>query len=467
MQEKKEKWSGQLGFVLACAGSAVGLGNIWRFPYVLGQEGGGAFLFIYLLCVIGIGGALMLAEMYLGQRFGRAHTAYHTATGGHRFLSHFGALGALASLLIVSFYGIVGGWTIHYFVYAVQNFGGESAEQITGHFGQFISGATEPIVYAVIFFGITFALVVLGVQKGLDPIARYGMPLLFLLLLVLMVRAFFLPGAGEGLSFLFKPDFSKLSFDVVRQAVTHALFTLSIGIGILLTFASYTDKKTDLIAGTLAVVVIDTVVSIVSAMIIMPILFTYGKDPASGPGLVFVSVPTIFAQMGSGVLLGGLFFALLFLAAVTSAISLLDNSTAYLMDKYRISRGKTLSILLPIVGILAIASSYSFGPFSHLTLANILHIQTTAPFFNYGVFDLLDSIGSNILLLIGGISLCIILFYFGGAPRKQEVIHDLSEQNRVFPAIAEVWYFIGKYVVPLVMLAILVYYLYTQFMPAA
>ena len=333
MSEKERiNFGSKLGVVAAAAGSAVGLGNIWRFPYELGQYGGGAFLVIYLLCVVLLGMPVMMSEFVIG-RMGQANT-----TGSFRKLAPskkwwlVGLMGVLASFLILGFYVVVSGWTLEYIVQAIGNkFSGRDTAVLSEVFTDFSTHTARPLIWMVVFMVFTAGVVYAGVKNGIEKSTKFLMPLLLLLIIALGVRAVTLPGGAEGLRFLFQPDYSKINSSVILSAMGQAFFSLSLGMGCMITYGSYISKKNNLQHTVIEVTLLDTLIAILASVAIFPAVFSLGINPAQGPELVFITLPNVFAHMPGGYFWAILFFVLLAVAALTSTISLLEVIVAYVV----------------------------------------------------------------------------------------------------------------------------------------
>ena len=387
----RANFGSKLGVILASAGSAVGLGNIWRFPYETGNHGGAAFILIYLGCILLLGLPIMIAEFLIGRR-SRANTArayQKLAPGTHwRWV---GRMGVLAGFLILSYYAVVAGWTLEYIFEAATNgFAGKTSGEFISSFQQFSSNPWRPVVWLVAFLLITHFIIVKGVEKGIEKSSKIMMPTLFIIILILVVCSVTLPGAGAGIEFLLKPDFSKVDGNVFLSAMGQAFFSLSLGMGCLCTYASYFSKETN-----------DTFVAILAGFIIFPAAFSVGIQPDSGPSLIFITLPNVFQQAFSGVpilayIFSVMFYALLAMAALTSTISLHEVVTAYLHEEFNLSRGKAARLVTGGCVFLGIFCSLSLGVMKGFTV------------FGLGMFDLFDFVTAKIMLPLGG--LCISLF---------------------------------------------------------
>lgn len=357
----RENWGSRFGFIMAAAGSAVGLGNIWKFPYVTGENGGGAFLLIYIAFVFIFGLSLVMAELALGRMTQKNPVgAFRQLAGGAWPL--VGMLGILTGFVILSFYIVVAGWTLAYIGFMASGRLATADPVALGDaFSGFIGESISPTIYAGFFMLATAATVAGGIGKGIERVAKFLMPLLFVLLLVLVARAVTLPGAGAGLAFYFTPDFSAVKASTWTDAIGQAFFSLSLGMGALITYGSYMAKNHALPASAASVVALDTVIAILAGCMILPAVFAFGFDPGSGPGLAFITLPAIFASMPGGVFFGVLFFTLLAVAALTSAVSLLEVVVTYLIDEWGLTRrGATLAAAL-VCFVVGVPSALSQG----------------------------------------------------------------------------------------------------------
>lgn len=433
IMQSRDHWGSRLGFILAAAGSAVGLGNIWRFPYITGQSGGGAFLIIYLILVFTLGLSVMLAEFAVGRAAQRNPVgAYARLRGGVWPL--FGYIGVGAGFIILSFYTVVAGWTLAYAWKALSGtLSGISSEQLGQTFGAFISSPLEPLLYSGAFMIITVGVILGGVGAGIERACKVLMPVLFLILLVLVVRAVTLPGAEAGLRFFLEPDFSELDADMFNAALGQAFFSLSLGMGAMLTYGSYLSHRENLPGSALWVTSLDSSVALLAGLVVLPAVFAFGFDPAGGPGLAFITLPAVFAQMPAGQLFAVLFFVLLAIAALTSAVSLLEVVVAYLVDEREVRRGPTAVGLGILIFLLGIPSSLSMGMWSGFTLGD------------RGFLDLMDYLTSNLMLPIGGIGVTV----FAGWVVAPRLLAEASSDGRHPFPLAPVWLFICRFIAPL------------------
>jgi NSS family neurotransmitter:Na+ symporter len=433
MEGKRETWGSRFGFIMAAAGSAVGLGNIWRFPYLTGENGGSAFIIIYLGCVALIGLCIMTAEFAVGRRSGLAAVgAYKSVSDRWTFA---GALGVLSGFFIMGFYPVVGGWSL---AYIAKSFTGllSAPEAIGDAFGAFIGAPIEPLVWMVIYLAVNVFIVARGVAGGIEKAGKVMMPLLYVLLALIIIKTLSLPGAGEGLSFLFTPDWSKVTGQTFMAALGQAFFSLSLGMGCMITYGSYLNKQEKLPSNALIVTSMDTSVALLAAIAIFPALFAFGMEPAQGPGLVFVVLPSVFAQMGAiGPIFSAIFFLLLFIAALTSSVSLLEVVVAYLIDQHGVARKKAVYVTSVIMGVMCILSSLSMGVMSGVT------------FLGVGAFDFFDILTDKIFLAIGGMLLAICV---GWSMKKEDLRDELTNGGTIEFKAFELWYNLTKFVIPVV-----------------
>lgn len=449
--KKRETWSGSLGFVLAAVGSAVGLGNVWKFPYITGENGGGAFVLVYLACIMLVGLPLLVAEMTLGRRsrmepVGTFKSLAGRDRGGSWWVG-FGALMVLTAVLLLSFYSVVGGWAIAYLVKALQGeFTPEGAARASDTFTALTTSPWEATLYHALFMGGCIGVVIGGVSQGIERGAKVMMPALAGLLLVLLMYSLSTPGAGESLRFMFYPDFSKLTPAAVLEAMGHSFFTLSLGMGIMIVFGSYLSKKESIAKSSLMVVGADTVIALVAGVMIFGIVFSAGKDPEAGAGLVFITLPSLFANLPLGNFWAALFFLLLSFAALTSGISILEVSAAFLVDEGYVTRKKATLGIGAIIFILGLVSVLSFS-----VLDGIKIPVPGKP--AQSIFDALDYYISNWALTINGLGVAL---FAGWGIRKddlwEELKDDLLGRTGFFA-----WFFIIRFFTPIAVILVLLH----------
>ena len=420
MAEEKKKRDGfgsKIGIIAAAAGSAIGLGNIYRFPCELGENGGAAFLLVYLAVVIFLGIPVMLSELVIGRR------SQSNAVGAFKKLapksawSIVGYMGVLCGFIIFAFYSTVSGWTLEYIIKAVTNsFQGKDLAAMEQDFSDFHNMGWRNVMWQAIFIFLTGFVVFKGVQNGIEKYAKILMPLLLLILIVLGIRSATLPGANEGLSFLFTPDFSKIDGDVLISALGQGFFSLSLGMGALITYGSYIKKKDNLTSTAFSVVLADTLIALLAGLVIFPAAFSFGIRPTAGMGLVFNTIPMIFNQMTGGYIFCIIFFVLLAIAALTSTISLLEVVVAYLSEERHINRRWST--------VWACVATLFIGSFASLSL------MENTPFAIGGrtIFDLMDFVSSNILLPLGGV---LIVIFVGWKLGKAKFFEEVTNEGTI------------------------------------
>lgn len=387
----KSQFNTKFGVIAATVGSAVGLGNIWRFPYEAGVHGGGAFLIVNILFVIILGIPVICAEFLIGRHSGaNVLNAFDHFKGGKAWKA-IGWMGLTAATLILGFYSVVAGWTMEYIWESIRHFSGDtSAQALHNKFEAFSSDGWRPFWWTLAFLTVNYLILIRGVEKGIEKMSNILMPVLFLILIAFAINSLCLPKAAEGLEFLFKPDFSQLTPSVVLGALGQAFFSLSLGLGCLITYASYFKPTTPLVKTASVSALLDTLVAILAGVIIFPAVFTYGQEPAAGPQLVFEVLPSIFCNMPGGMFWSTLFFVLLFVASLTSTLSLFETVTAFLVGNRKMKRSRAVVTTIGVVVSLSFLCSLSFGPLADLD------------FFNLNFFNLSDYVSSNILLPLGG-----------------------------------------------------------------
>ena len=436
----------KIGAILAAAGSAVGLGNIWRFPYEAGNHGGAAFILIYLACVFVLGMPIMIAEFTVGRR-AKASTgkAFGILAPGTQW-KWLGRLGVLSGLLILGYYSVVAGWTLEYIVTSVSNgFANKGPEDFVAIFQNFSQDPVRPVVWCLMFLFLTHFVIVKGVKDGIEKSSKVLMPILFILILVLAVCSMSLPDASKGLEFLLKPDFSKVNADVFLGAMGQAFFSLSLGMGCLSTYASYFGSDTQMGKTALSVGVIDTLVAILAGLIIFPAAFSVGIQPDAGPSLIFITLPNVFQQAFGGVpflamIFSLMFYVLLALAALTSTISLHEVVTAYLNEQFGISRGRAALWVTGFCVVTGVLSSLSLGVWDD-------------KFFGLGFFDLLDFVTAKLMLPLSGLLVSLFVgWYLKRSLSYEELTNYGLQKAPYFP----IYMFILRYLAPIAIVLIFV-----------
>ena len=439
MTEKRKsgraEFSSKFGVIAAAAGSAVGLGNIWKFPYITGVYGGAAFLFVYLAFIAAIGLPVMLSELIIGRKSRRNAFGAFKKLAPKSMWRYVGMLGVGAAFMILAFYGVVAGWSVEYVVVSVLNgFKSQTPDQLSSMFSDFIAAPFRPVIYQLIFMFLTGLIVMVGIKDGIEKNVKIMMPLLVVIILVLDIRAITLPGAGEGLKFLFHPDFSKLTGEGILSALGHAFFSLSLGMGTLITYGSYIDNKNNLINTAINVTVADTLIAVLAGVAIFPAVFAFGIEASSGPGLVFITLPNVFQQMPGGYIFSILFFLLLTVAALTSSISILEVVVAYFNEELKMKRRLATIFATVIISLLGIICSLSMGIFDHYT------------FFDLNFFDLLDWISANLLLPLGGL---FISLFVGWKLGRKKVREEIQKGGKITDMFLSIFMFLVRIIAPI------------------
>ena len=442
----RASFGSKIGAILAAAGSAVGLGNIWRFPYEAGNHGGAAFILIYLACVFIMGMPIMIAEFTVGRRAKASTGRAFGLLANNSNWNFIGMLGVLAGLLILGYYSVVAGWTLEYILTSVTNgFADKKPEDFVAAFQTFSQDPIRPVIWLLAFLFFTHFIVVKGVKDGIEKSAKIMMPVLFILIVVLAICSMTLPNASKGLEFLLKPDFSKVNADVFLGAMGQAFFSLSLGMGCLSTYASYFGSDTRLGKTALSVGVIDTFVAILAGLIIFPAAFSVGIQPDAGPSLIFITLPNVFQQAFGGIpflamIFSLLFYVLLALAALTSTISLHEVVTAYLNERFKISRNRAAMLVTGFCIVTGILSSLSLGAWD-------------AKFFSLSFFDLLDFVTAKLMLPLGGLLVCLFVgWYLKRSVSYEELTSYGLQKATYFP----VYMFILRYFAPIAITLIFV-----------
>jgi len=440
-------WASQLGFILAAAGSAVGLGNIWRFPYVAGVNGGAIFVLIYVMSVIFIAFPVMVAEILIGRTTKRNPVGAFKTLSPRKQWFLVGGLGVLTGLGILSYYSVVAGWTVGYLLMTIAGkFQAITTPADTGKiFSSYVSSPLWSIAGLGVFLLMTLLVVIGGVEKGIERVSKIFMPILFILLLILVIRAITLPGSFPGISFYLKPDFSEVTPRTFLSASGQSFFSLSLGMGAMITYGSYLEKRGNIFSCAGWVCFTDTMVALLAGLAIFPAIFSTGLKPDEGPGLVFITIPNIFSKIPLGQFFGTLFFILLILAALTSTISLLEVVTAFTIDELKWSRKKGAIIATSLCFILGVPSALSTGAVK--TLGAIYKMGGK----EQGFLDLMDLIFGNISLLIGGF---FISLFAGWVWNRAEIFKELIESKTGQNYFLKVWYLLLKYVCPIVIFII-------------
>ncbi|MGB0632528.1 MAG: sodium-dependent transporter [Alphaproteobacteria bacterium] len=440
MTSPREQWASNTGFILATIGSAVGIGNIWRFSYVAGENGGGAFLIIYLICVLIVGVPIVISEMAMGRRGGGDAIAAFSGNGRTPRWAHAGWVSVVGCFLILGFYSVIAGWALKYFIGSLTgNLWRIASGGYGSFFGDFIANGAEPVIWQFAAIAATMLVVMGGVRRGIETANRVLMPLLALVVIVLAIYASTLTGSSGGWEFLFVPDWSAFSQPrVYIAALGQAFFSLGIGMAIFITYASYMSPGMRIPRAASAIIAGDTLFAIIAGLAIFPAVFAFGGDPQAGPQLAFITLPQIFLKMPGGTLIGALFFGLLIAAAVTSMVSLLEVPVAAVIHRSR--RGRFAAVMLVGLGAFAAGtpSALSYGLLDHVRIGGL------------GILDLVDKLASNYLLPLGGVLVCL---YIGWFWRRADAVEaaDLTASP-----IAGLWIWLVRLVAPaLVLLVVL------------
>lgn len=435
-------WGGKLGFILAAAGSAIGLGNIWKFPYITGIHGGGAFVLIYLICILIVGLPIMMAEIYFGKMTQKSPVGafehfeteskgffhYHRAGKAMKPFYLIGWLGVISAILVLSFYSVVAGWAWHYLYLSFRGFSGTDAE-VTSLFGKLYVNPYIQLAWHTLMMVVTIWIISKGVSKGIEKASKILMPFLFIILLGLMFYALTLSGGMKAVRFMFYPDFSKIDAEGVIQALGHSFFTLSLGMGAMITYGSYLKKDISIVKSSIIISILDTVIALVAGVMIFSIVFSYGLKATSGPSLIFKTLPVIFAKMPGGQIIAILFFILLIFAALTSAISLLEVAVSYFVDEKNWTRKKATLILGFFIYLLGILSAIS-----------------SLKIMNESYLDFFDNITTKYFLPVGGLFTILVFAY--GIDHKSK-IEELGLKSWV--------YFLFNWIVRIVTPAVLIF----------
>ncbi|WP_456439303.1 sodium-dependent transporter [Caldithrix abyssi] len=440
MQSHRGEWSSKIGFILAASGSAIGLGNIWRYPYIVGKNGGAAFVIIYLLIVVIIGLPYMLGELALGRSSQKNPVGAIGAIKPGSWWKGVGYLGVLTGLGILSFYGVIAGWTVGY---VFKMFSGAP-----GNFAAFISEPVQVTLLLAFFIFITAAIVHGGVSGGIERWSKILMPIMFVLMVILIIYAVSLPGSGAGLRFYLMPDFSKIDGNVILAALGQAFFSLSLGMGLMITYGSYVTKSDDLFSSAGYIVFFDSLIAIMSGLIIFPALFASGQDPEAGAKLVFVVFPELFMNMPFGAIIGGIFFILLSVAALTSTISLLEVPVAFLVDEKKFHRKQIVWVVAGIAFLLGLPSALSQGANEFFSNFGLIPERLADPDF----LSQMSFVFGDFSLAFGALLLSIFIGWVWGA---KAAAAEIAQGSRFFGKVFNIWVIMMRYVIPLSIFIIL------------
>lgn len=438
---KKEKsglsagrWTGSAGFVMASAGAAVGMGNLWRFPTMVGQNGGGAFVAVYLICVCAIGIPMLIAEIAVG-RHGKKN-AFQSYRSVNRKWGGVGILAIFTSLVGLSYYTVLGGWILRYIIQSFQGLGGDSAE----FFGTFTASAPQQILFYIVYMAITLLIVMKGVARGIEKACKIMMPLLFVFLVFLAIRSCTLPGASAGIEFFLKPDFSKLTPQAWIMALGQVFFSLSIGAGAGTTYGSYLSKKENIAKDAAIIAGFDTLAALLAGLAILPAVFSIGQNPEMGPSLIFVVLPQVFGSLPGGQIFAILFFLLVLFASVTTTIAFLEVVVAFAQQSLKMSRKKASLVCAGLATLLGIPSALSFGVWEHVKV------------FGKTFFELADYCVSNLFLPVSAILTCI---FIGWVWKSKNAVHEITNEGSIKMRLAKPWAYWVQFALPILILLIL------------
>ena len=446
MNEKRSSFSGNIGFILAAAGSAVGLGNLWRFPYLAAQYGGGIFLLVYLILVFTFGFSLLILEIAIGRK-----TKVSSITAYEKLNKKFGWMGILSLLipvLILPYYSVIGGWVIKYMTVFLTGQGKAAAD--SGYFGGFIGQTASPMFMFFLFITLTTVVVAFGVEKGVERVSKFMMPILILITIGIAIFVATIPGAGDGIKYYLLPDFSKFSFKTLCAAMGQLFYSLSIAMGIMVAYGSYVKDDINLNSSVTNIQIFDTIVGVLSGMMIVPAVYVFSGEEGlktGGAGLMFKTLPMVFDAMPMGNLIGGAFFILVFLAALTSSISLMEAIVSMFMDKFKITRIKAVVIIYAITLILGIPSALGYGVWSHITVLGMDFLT----FFDY--------ISNSVMMPILAIATCVLAGWF---MNLKDIEDEITKNGEEFKRRG-IFRVMIKYIAPVFLFIILIFYTLAQF----
>ncbi|WMJ22083.1 sodium-dependent transporter [Paludicola sp. MB14-C6] len=444
--KKRGGFTSSLGFILAATGSAVGLGNLWKFPYIAGEGGGAIFVLIYLFFVLVLGVPIMLGEMAIGRKTKlNPIGAYHKLNKKFTFI---GVIGVVCAFIILSYYSVIGGWVLKYITTYVTN---THVTDASAYFKNFIQSPVEPVIWHIVFMALTCIIVIGGVAKGIERASKIMLPLLFIFIIIIAIRSVTLPGAMEGVKYFVIPNFSHIDSiseisKVLLAAMGQVFFSLSLGMGAIITYGSYLNKEVNLQKSAFIIPTLDTLVAVLAGFAILPAVFAFGFKPTAGPGLLFETLPKVFESMPFGVIFGVLFFVLVFFAAITSSVSLLEVVTSYCIDNLKMKRATASIIIASIMTIIGIFAALSFGP-----LADV-------KFFGNTIFDLMSFVSDKLLMPLGGFFMCIFVGYIWGIDNASE---EISNDGSIRFRWKKLFSIIMKYIAPAIILVIFI----TSFLP--
>ena len=429
-------WSSRLTFILAVTGSAIGLGNIWKFPYVAGANGGGAFVLVYLICILVIGFPIMVSEILLGRKGRRNPITSMQLLGkeetGSQSWKVVGFIGLFAGFLILSYYSVIAGWTLHYFTLSVTgDFTELNTEKVNLLFSELTSSISTQAIFHTFFMVMTIIIIARGIKNGLEKAVKIMMPALLFIMVILLIYSITQGDFAKGVDFLLKPDFSKITAESILAAMGQAFFTLSLGMGCIVMYGAYLPKNESIVKTSLTIIFCDTLIALLAGLVIFPIVFDNNLAPTDGPGLIFLTLPLAFSDITGGILFGSLFFILLGFAAITSAISLLEPSVAWMIETQNVQRSTSAIIIGSVIWLLGFLTILSFNDLSEFT------------FWKGTLFDNFDYLASNILLPISGLLFTIFASWFMTRSSSRSELSDVS------PIVYAIWKFLARVVAPI------------------
>lgn len=446
MKEKRGSFSGGLGFVLAAAGSAVGLGNLWRFPYLAAQYGGGIFILVYLILVVTFGYSLLVMEIGIGRKTKKSSISAYRELD--KKFSIFGYLAMIVPMIILPYYCVIGGWVIKYMMVFLT--GQKSAAAVDGYFSGFIGQTWAPLVMFLIFLGATTIVVLAGVEKGVERVSKFLMPILLLITIGICVFIVTIPGSWEGIKYYILPDFSKFSIKTVCAAMGQMFFSMSLAMGIMVSYGSYVKDDVNIGKSVSHIEIFDTAIALLAGFMIVPAVYVFSGEAglaSGGPGLMFMTLPKVFDSMPMGTVIGAAFFILVLFAALTSSISIMEAIVSNLMDRYKMSRLKAVIIIVIISLVLGVASSMGNGAWAHITILDMDFLT----FFDY--------LSNSVLMPIVALGTCIMIGWrIGTKVIEEEVTKNGEKMSRV-----KVFRVMIKYLAPICMIVILIFYSLAQF----
>jgi len=432
--QKRDSFTSQLGVILAASGSAIGIGNVWRFSYVVGVNGGGAFLLVYVICAALIGLPLIMAELSMGRYTGKSAFTAFKQIAPKSFWWIAGATGVLAAFLIMTYYPLVAGWSLGYMFESVFNWK-PMISDTAAFFNNYVSGNVKPLIMIIITLILTALTLAGGVAKGIEKWNKILMPALAVIIMVLIIRSLTLPGSLEGVKFLFYPDFSKITIQTLLDALGHSFYSLSVGMAIMITYGGYIRKDEDLVQSSVTVCILDTAAALMSGVAIFPAVFALGFEPDSGAGLAFITLPKAFATLPGGQIFAALFFLLLTVAALSSMMSLLEVIVAFFVDEFNINKKKILIVLVVLLFVLGIPSHLSFGPLADFKI------------FGLTYFDFMDKFSANVLIPITGLLTAVFVIFRFGVKNSQDELLNSCKNPKGF--LIRAYPFLIKYIVPI------------------